>query len=261
MASPKPKNTKKTILIVILSILGVSAIIIGVTLLIINHANNQAELDYPDSSSHYIDDYYDENGEKRPLPYLAKPIIYLYPETETEISVTLGRPELLTTTYPEYMNGWRVLAEPSGKLTDLDTGRELYALYWEGLRDQAHLATIKADGFIVTRADTTDFLEEKLALLGLNEREAEEFIVYWLPRLRESAYNYIRFETAAEINSTMPLTISPQPDTTIRVMMTFAHLDSPDQFTVREQILTPATRQGFTVVEWGGSEILSQTLE
>ena len=37
-------------------------------------------------------------------------------------------------------------------------------------------------------------------MLGLNDREAEEFIVYWLPKLEENKYNLIRFETAEEIN-------------------------------------------------------------
>ena len=43
--------------------------------------------------------------------------------------------------------------------------------------------------------------EEKLAILGLNEREAEEFIIYWLPKLESNKYNYIRFATEEEIRN------------------------------------------------------------
>ncbi len=186
----------------------------------------------------------------------AKPIIYLYPETQTEISVSLGRPEFLTTTYPEYHNGWQVLAQSSGHLTNLSDNRELYALYWEGQRDPAHPVTVKDDGFIVAREDSIAFLEEKLAILGLSPREADEFIIYWLPRLRESAYNYIRFETQEEIDSYMPLTVSPEPDTIIRVLMDYLPLETAADIKISEQVLPPTPqRQGFTVVEWGGTKI------
>lgn len=67
--------------------------------------------------------------------------------------------------------------------------------------------------------DVAEFLEDKLALLGLNEREAEEFIVYWLPKLQENKYNYIRFATMEEINENMPLKFSTEPDSLIRVLM------------------------------------------
>ena len=61
-----------------------------------------------------------------------KPVIYLYPEDEEEVTVKLGKKEKLTCTYPKYNDGWKVLAEPSGDLIDLETGKELYSLYWEG---------------------------------------------------------------------------------------------------------------------------------
>ena len=62
-------------------------------------------------------------------PLDAKPIIYLYPETNTEISVKLGKAENITCSYPEYKNGWNVLANPDGTLIDTNTGRKLYSLY------------------------------------------------------------------------------------------------------------------------------------
>ncbi len=181
---------------------------------------------------------------------IDKPIIYLYPEKETEVSVTLGFPEKLTTVYPKYNNGWHVLAEPDGKLTDLSTGRGLYALYWEG-KDGTYRQT--DEGFVVKGADTATFLEEKLQTLGLNYKESEEFIVYWLPKLEKNNYNYIRFATNEEIESNMPLSVTPKPDTTIRIMMVWRALEKPIE--IKEQVLKTPTRTGFTVVEWGGSEL------
>ena len=185
-----------------------------------------------------------------------KPIIYLYPRTDTNVTVKLGRPDCLTVSYPMYstQTGWQVLAKPSGELVNLRDGRNLYALYYEGdLLDNEF--QIESDGFIVKREDVADFLEDKLARLGLNEREAEEFIVYWLPKLSESEYNYIRFATNDEINQAMPLDISPAPDTVIRVLMTYKGLDEPIDNITEQQLPDMSTRRGFTVVEWGGSEI------
>ncbi len=184
-------------------------------------------------------------------PYVVKkPIIYLYPTKTIDVSVKLAHPELLTSSYPRYTDGWQVTAEPSGKLTDRTTGRELYSLYWEGTNRNAKM---HSDGFVIKGSDTSDFLEEKLALLGLTDREAEEFIIYWLPVLEQNNYNYIRFETIAEINSYMPLEINPNPDTLIRVIMDYKPLETPIEVT--EQKITTPTRTGFTVVEWGGTQI------
>ena len=181
---------------------------------------------------------------------IDKPIIYLYPTEETQVSVKVGNPENLTHTYPKYENGWNVIAKPNGELKDIKTGRNLYALYWEGINTAKPNMN---EGFIAKGEDTISFLEEKLAILGLNEREAEEFIVYWLPKLESNKYNFIRFETMEEINESMPLKITPTPDTIIRVIMEFKGIDEP--FKVQEQKLETPVRDGFTVVEWGGTEI------
>ena len=142
------------------------------------------------------------------------------------------------------------MAKPNGDLVDLKTGRNLYALYWEGINTaEANMD----EGFIVKGEDTISFLEEKLEILGLNEREAEEFIVYWLPKLESNKYNFIRFQTEEEINENMTLEISPKPDTIIRIVMEFKGLKKPIE--VKEQKLKTPTREGFVVVEWGGTEI------
>ena len=181
---------------------------------------------------------------------VKKPIVYLYPEAEREVSVKLGFPENLTVSYPHYNDGWKVIAKPNGELKDLESGRSLYALYYESLIDTK---TSISDGFVVKGADVASFLEKKLAVLGLSEREAEEFIVFWLPALEANEYNYIRFENAEFINKNMPLIVSPAPDSTIRVWMSYKGLDAPIEVT--EQKLETPTRDGFTVVEWGGAEI------
>lgn len=179
-----------------------------------------------------------------------KPIIYLYPKEEIKLSVKLGKEYNITSSYPKYENGWNVIAKPDGTLVDIETGRNLYALYWEGINSEECDIT---EGFVVKENETIEFLEEKLSILGLNEREAEEFIVYWLPILQENEYNYIRFATLEEINNNMPLELSVEPDTLIRVLMQYKPLNK--YIEVKEQKLTTPERKGFTVVEWGGTKI------
>ena len=179
----------------------------------------------------------------------AKPIIYLYPIQETQVNVTLWTPEKLLYTYPKYnWEKWRnVIAQPNWDLKDIDTWKKLYALYWEW---KSNIETNFDEGFIVAWKDIIPFLEEKLAILWLNEREAEEFIVYWLPQMEDNKYNLIRFETIEEQDENMPLNITPTPDTVIRVMMDWKAIDEP--IDIPEQELTTPERNGFTVVErWG----------
>lgn len=179
-----------------------------------------------------------------------KPIIYLYPEEKTLVKVKLWSPEKLLHSYPKYSNGgWSVIAKPDGSLIDTESGRSLYALYWEGINN---LPKEIKEWFVVKGENTAAFLEEKLALLWLNGREAEEFIVYWLPVLEVNEWNLIRFRTMDEINKDMPLEISPKPDSIIRVLMQFEALDSYKE--VPEQVLVTPKREWFVVVEWWGEK-------
>lgn len=179
-----------------------------------------------------------------------KPMIYLYPNATTDVRVKLGNESYLTTTYPKYNQSWEVTAYSDGTLIDKKTEREFYGLYWEG---NHHKVSVQKDGFVIKGEDSIEFLEEKLSILGLNEKEANEFIIYWLPKLEKNKYNYIRFETIEEINNYMPLDITPVPDTIIRILMDYKPLDK--EIIVEEQELVTPVREGFTVVEWGGSII------
>ncbi len=183
--------------------------------------------------------------------YSEKPIIYLYPTEETEVSVKLLKNNNITSSYPKYIDGWNVIAKPNGDLTYIENGKELYSLYYEC--EDKYEYKVEKDGFIVKGENSAQFLEEKLAILGLTEREAEEFIIYWLPKLESNNYNYIRFATQAEINENMPIEITPEPDTFIRIIMTYKPLT--EAIEVEEQHLEKNERKGYVAVEWGGSEI------
>jgi uncharacterized protein YdhG (YjbR/CyaY superfamily) len=104
---------------------------------------------------------------------------------------------------------------------------------------------------VVKGENTADFLEEKLAILGLNWRESNEFIMYWLPQMENNKYNLIHFSTE-EYTRDFPITITPRPDNFIRVFMVFEPLERAIEIPTQE--LKPAKRGGFTAVEWGGTK-------
>ena len=178
----------------------------------------------------------------------AKPVIYLYPEQETTVSVSLDYAGTLTATYPAYENGWTVTAEPDSTLYD-ENGDEYSYLFWEGENNTDYDFST---GFCVAGADTAHFLREKLAEIGLTPREYNEFIVYWLPKMQDNPYNLISFQSEAYTDAAK-LDIDPTPDSVLRVFMAWKPLHRAQN--IEPQTFASFERNGFTVVEWGGCEV------
>ena len=179
---------------------------------------------------------------------VSKPVIYLYPEEKTEVSVELDFNGTLMATYPEYNNGWQVTAMPDGTLFDKD-GNEYSYIFWDGI------SSIEYDfskGFCVKGEDTAEFLRESLKKLGLTPREYNEFIVYWLPLMQSNKYNVISFQTDRYTDNAL-LNVTPSPDTVIRVYM--AYYGSDEYVDIPPQELSAPERDGFTLIEWGGSKV------
>ena len=182
-------------------------------------------------------------------PMYEKPVIYLYPEVPTNVSVKLTLDGKLTCTYPAYDKGWdNFVAHPDGTLVFPD-GKQYYCLYWEGIQNAEYDFT---KGFCVKGEDTAAFLEWALAEQGLTPREANEFIIYWLPRMEGNPYNVISFQTEAYTEGAV-LEIAPNPDSLLRVFMAWYPSDEAVEMVAQE--FTSFERVGFTVVEWGGSEL------
>lgn len=210
----------------------------------------------------YTNTYYDDENQRVECDFTSveasdwqldpdacyKPVIYLYPEKEMQVSVDLTLDGKLTCTYPAYNNGWKVIASPDGTLTDAK-GQIYNYLYWEG---ETYAQYDLSKGYCVKGEDTAEFLEDALDKLGLNRREANEFIVYWLPLMEQNPYNIISFQTDIYTDAAQ-LMVNPTPDTIIRVFMAWQKADSYVE--IPKQELFAPKRSGFTVVEWGGTEI------
>lgn len=179
-----------------------------------------------------------------------KPVIYLYPEEEMEVRVELQLSGELGCTYPSYGSGWTVLAHPDGRLTNLSDGRNYDYLFWEGKLDMK--ACDFSNAACVKGEDTAAFLEKYLDEAGLNASEIDDFISYWLPQMEDHEYNLISFSTDS-YEEAAQLNVYPKPDSELRIFMTFKEISEAVDCAMTSP--KPFSREGFTVVEWGGCEI------
>ena len=208
----------------------------------------------------------------------GKPVIYLYPKKPTQVSIKFTSAIKFDVDIPTYSNGWKVLANPDGTLTDLNpkatdcskidftrigseyaktpcaTGKYPY-LYWAGRSLEREYPNLN-EGWIVAKADLSTFLNKKLDEIGLNKTEKGDMLEYWLPQLQKknSPYYRISFLKNAEMNYLVPMVVTPAPNSVLRVFLDYQTLDSKPTTTLKPQILTKFNRSGFTMVEWGGLE-------
>lgn len=197
---------------------------------------------------------YEKENIEKPNPETAKPVIYLYPEQETKVNVQLTFNGTLTSTYPTLPpEGWTVTAQPDGTLTD-EEGRSYRYLFWEGVAD----VDWKQDsGFLVKAEDAREFLEQSLTQLGLNELEQNDFITYWLPKLEKNGESFVTF-AAGQYTDNAVLTVTPKPDSVLRVQMLISKVDDSNRAAFQklpEQELPHFEREGFVLVEWGGTDL------
>lgn len=180
---------------------------------------------------------------------VRKPVIYLYPTDTTTVSVKLETEMLLTITEPAYNGEWKVVACPNGNLLNTADGKTYPYLFWEAKDNYDYSMN---EGFCVPGDSSEIFLRNILPGIGLNETETAEFIAYWLADLRKNKFNVITF-AGDEYTSRARLHISPEPNAMLRVFMVFRSAD--ERVGLAPQIFRPFAREGFTVVEWGGTDV------
>lgn len=177
---------------------------------------------------------------------MKKPNIYLYPEAETQITVTFDRPELLTVSDPLYGDGWTVTAHPDGTLED--AGGKYGFLFYESLADPSIFRL--DEGFVVKAEQREQTYRRVLEAYGFNEQEILDFIEYWTDYL-EPGVDYVMYPLLTEgVDAEMPVRFSVQPDNIFRLWFGFVRYEGG---AVPEPEIVPMDRSGFEAVEWGGA--------
>ena len=188
--------------------------------------------------------YYD--SEFASLAECGKPVVYLYPESETRVKVYVGAKVRISE--PNYNDGWSVTSYPDGKIINSD-GAVYENLYWEGLGQGSYPRI--TEGRIVKAINIEAELKSDLSALGLNQKETADFMEFWLPKMPKTPYIRLTWLDTAEMNELAPLVISPRPDTLKRVFLDFSGQNTATTNLAPQQ-LQSFKRTGFTVVEWGG---------
>ena len=214
-----------------------------------------------------------------PTHMVLKPAVYLYPKEITEVQVFIDPEVTLTIDIPAYNpeKGWKVLAHPNGLLEDLQLEltdpnsykkylnsigleyayssalRGIYPyLYWEGIKKENPERT--NIGWIVELENIEKFLNEKLDEMNFNRVEKKDFLDYWVVKIieKQKPFYWISFLLTESYNQKHPMTIIPKPYSIFRLFIEVANLNEKPENLPKAQKLESISREGFTVLEWGG---------
>ncbi|MBK9191010.1 MAG: hypothetical protein IPM77_05540 [Crocinitomicaceae bacterium] len=189
---------------------------------------------------------------------VEKPVIYFYSGKELTASVSVNHPDLIFT-YPVSDGNWNVAVQPDGNIQNRTDGKVYPYIFWEG--ESENISYVKknnqVEGNLIESKNVIAYLENSLAALGLNQKEQTDFITYWGPRMILSDYVFVQFILDENVTEAVcDLSVTPKPESFRRVYMLFTPLESPAlPFEFNQQNFSSFDRTGFTVLEWGGSEL------
>jgi hypothetical protein len=187
------------------------------------------------------------------IMHVRKPVIYLYPEEKTNISINVNPTGDLTFTYPALEGTWNITGNPDGTIqqgTD-----ELRYLFWESNQVLSSDIIRRDEGAIVSGAEAVTYLEKQMQKFGMTSEERADFITYWGPVLqtKSNLYIYLLFDEACDAFAS--LEISPKPTQIGRFYIIWAAVPDDYNPSLEPQEVPKLQRDGFTVLEWGGTEV------
>ena len=173
-----------------------------------------------------------------------KPNIYLYPIEKTQLTVKLKFPKggKVIKSIPEYGKSWNVSVSSNGLINDSFT----YLFYESSQPDiwqREYGWTIKVDELDL-------FFRKNLNDYGFKAHEIDDFIDYWIPRLKEYDYYLIYPQTNSIINKVIELNISKKPDNLLRLFYVIEGQKNT-KVKLKNPIINHFKRKDFFVTEWG----------
>ncbi len=191
-----------------------------------------------------------------------KPVIYVYPDKTMNVAIRLNVQGTLGFTYPAVTTwfpynkgetGWNFTADPDGTIHMND--KEYDYLFWDARIPFSAERPMETTGFVVDRDSLTTFFEKNLTAMGLNAREQQDFITYWCPLMQKYEKSFVHFRFNEDYNSIATINITPKPDNLFRVFMTWEDGSQSKFAKIKPQVIPSVKREGFTVIEWGGSDV------
>ena len=215
---------------------------------------------YDFKSQHVVTiNFYSNQTPNTEFNFVEKPVIYLYSPRKISANIKLENEEIASFTYPQYLaNGWSVTIDPDKGIVNGD--RTYPYLFWEGRMDVKFKTTAKGmEGYFIQTDSTVLFLEKTLADYGLNSSESTDFITYWVPRMINYKFALVQFFVDSDYDEEISgLIVHPKPDAQRRIFMVFKGFNNDFiRPKLKEPVVEPFNREGFTLIEWGGSEIQS----
>lgn len=174
---------------------------------------------------------------------VRKPNIYIYPIQESDLDVSISFPmggEVLAS-IPEYNTGWYIHVDPEGIIDD-----EYTYLFYESKHPNYYQF---AKGWCITGSNLKNFFEENMSLYNFSQQEIKDFTDYWIPLLNEFDYYAIYPQSNEIIDKTVQLDFSIVPDNIHRLY--YGVVGKDEQIELEKPDITPFSRTGFYVVEWG----------
>lgn len=190
---------------------------------------------------------------------VKKPVIYLYSEEEKDVELSIKPKANLSFTYPEIEeNGWSFKLDSNG--IQFQDGRSYPYLFWEAEKANLRFKVedSQLEGFVVSGKDIIEFFEDRLPDLGLNDKEAADFITFWGPEMSQNKSNLIQFWVDDSYSENIcEMEITPKPETSRRIYMIYApiHDSELEDIEIIEPSFNDFTRRSYTLIEWGGSRI------
>ncbi len=174
-----------------------------------------------------------------------KPNIYIYPETELFLTLTLDFPEGGKVLYsiPEYGNGWSFRVNKSGIIDN-----EFEFLFYESSQPDVWQME---KGWCIPSTELSGFFQNNLSRFGFSGREIDDFLDYWIPRLNLADFYTIYPQTSSLINRVIDLNFSTDPDHILRLFYVLQESDLDNSAQLAEPVVESFLREGFVVTEWG----------
>lgn len=173
-----------------------------------------------------------------------KPNIYIYPETEIQLNVSLEFPQggNVIASIPEYGTGWNVSVDTTGLIDG-----EYQYLFYESTQPDIWQRNY---GWSIKKENLETFFRGNMTDYGFAGQEIDDFIDYWIPKFNDYSCYAIFPQTKVIIDDVIQLNFSIQPDNFLRL---FYVVEGKNRFqdNLQEPNIDYFCREDYFVVEWG----------